>query len=156
MAKPALIQDLESKIGQEIGVSDWFLVEQAAIDTFGEVTDDVDPMHNDPEWGRNGPWGGTIAHGYHVVSLISSFLKHGLKLPILTNDRVFALNYGLDKVRFLTPFRIGKRARSHIVLSSIREKRPREFLVKTTHTIEIEGEDKPFMVAEALSFFVMT
>ena len=156
MAKPALIQDLESKIGQEIGVSDWFLVEQAAIDTFGEVTDDVDPMHNDPEWGRNGPWGGTIAHGYHVVSLISSFLKHGLKLPILTNDRVFALNYGLDKVRFLTPFRIGKRARSHIVLSSIREKRPREFLVKTTHTIEIEGEDKPFMVAEALSLYVMT
>ena len=151
-----LFAELESKVGEEVAVTDWFSIDQEGADAFGNLTDDWDPMHNDPEWGRNGPWGGTIAHGYHVMSLISSFLKHGLKLPVLTNERVYALNYGLDKVRFLTPLRIGKRARSHIVLSDIREKRPREFLVKTTHTIEIEGEDKPFMVAEALSLYVMT
>ncbi len=151
-----LFAELESKVGEEVAVTDWFSIDQEGADAFGNLTDDWDPMHNDPEWGRNGPWGGTIAHGYHVVSLLSSFLKHALNLPVLTNERVYALNYGLDKVRFLTPLRIGKRARSHIVLSGIREKRPREFLVKTTHTIEIEGEDKPFMVAEALSLYVMT
>ncbi len=155
-AEEKLFADLASSLGEEIAVSDWFTIDQAGADAFGNLTDDWDPMHNDPEWGRQGPWGGTIAHGYHVLSLLSSFSKHAAGLPVLTNERVYALNYGLDKVRFITPLRVDKRARDRIVLSEIREKRPGEYLVKTTHTIEIEGEDKPFMVAEALGLYVIS
>lgn len=151
-----LFDDLQGKVGEEIATSDWFVVDQQSADTFGNLTDDWDPMHNEPEWGRNGPWGGTIAHGFHVLSLTSSLNKHAAGLPVLTNERVYALNYGLDRVRFISPLRIGKRARSHIVLKDVREKRPGEFLVKTEHTVEIEGEAKPFMVAETLTLYVLT
>lgn len=149
-----LFDELKEQIGQEVAVTDWFSIDQENADTFGNMTDDWDPMHNDPEWGRKGPWGGTIAHGYHVLAMTSSFLKHAVGLPVLTNERFYALNYGLDRVRFISPLRIGKRARSHVVLKEVREKRPREYLVKTEHTVEIEGEERPFMVAECISLYV--
>jgi acyl dehydratase len=151
-----LFDDLKRSVGKELGVTDWFTISQMEADIFGPLTQDWDSMHNDPEWGQQSPWGGTIAHGFHLLSLVSYFNRSAANLPILTSDKVYALNYGLDKVRFISPLRIGMRARDHVVLSAIREKRRGEHLVKTTHTVEIEGQDKPAMVAEHLALFVLT
>lgn len=150
-----LFDDLKRSVGKEIGVTDWFTISQMEADVFGPLTQDRDPMHNDTEWGRRSPWGGTIAHGFHLLSLVSYFNRCAASLPILTNERVYALNYGLDRVRFISPFRIGTRARDHVVLQAISEKRRGEYLVKTSHTVEIEGEEKPAMVAEHLALFVL-
>ena len=150
-----LFDDLKRSVGKEIGVTDWFTISQMEADIFGPLTRDWDAMHNDPEWGRDSPWGGTIAHGFHLLSLVSHFNRWAGGLPILTNARVYALNYGLDRVRFISPLRIGKRARDHVTLASISEKRPGEFLVRTSHEVEIEGEKKPAMIAEHLGLFVL-
>jgi acyl dehydratase len=155
MAKPALIQELEGKIGQEIGVSDWFLVEQEAIDIFGSVTDDIDPMHNDPEWGRAGPFGGTIAHGMFTLSLLPRFARE-LGFPVLTDETAHAINYGFDRVRLIDPVPVGGRVRNRMVLDEVREKGPGRYLVRTTNTIECEGSAKPCVVAEWLSLYVYT
>ena len=141
---------LRSQLGEEIGLTDWMSITQEEADQFGNLTDDWDPMHNDPEWGRNGPWGQTIAHGFHQVALISAFLKHAVELPILTNERAYTINYGLDKVRFLSPLPIGRRFRSRITLTDIQDRSEKEILVKTRHTVEVEGQDKPSMIADSL------
>ncbi len=150
-----LFDALKQKIGEEVGVTEWFSISQMEADIFGPLTRDWDPMHNDPAWAETSPWGDTIAHGFHLLSLVSWFNKAAAGLPILTNERVYALNYGLDRVRFISPFRIGKRARDHVSLTSIKEKRPGEFLVKTTHKVIVEGETKPAMIAEHLALFVV-
>jgi acyl dehydratase len=150
-----LFETLKRKVGKEVGVTDWFSISQMEADMFGPLTCDWDPMHNDPEWAKTSPWGNTIAHGFHLLSLISWFNKAAAGLPILSNERVYALNYGLDRVRFISPFRIGKRARDHVSLTAITEKRPGEFLVKTTHKVIVEGEAKPAMIAEHLALFVV-
>jgi acyl dehydratase len=150
-----LLEELKHKVGLEVGVTDWFSIGQMEADIFGPLTRDWDPMHNDPAWAQTSPWGGTIAHGFHLLSLVSWFNK-AAGLPILTNDRVYALNYGLDRVRFISPFRVGRRARDHVTLTSVTEKRPGEFLVKTTHKVVVEGETKPAMIAEHLALFVLS
>ena len=155
MATPALIQDLEGKVGEEIGVSDWFLVEQDAIDKIAEITDDVDPMHNDPEWGRAGPFGGTIAHGMFTLSLLPRFARE-MGFPVLTDAQAHAINYGFDRVRLIDPVPVGGRVRNRMVLNEVREKGAGRYLVRTTNTIEREGSDKPCVVAEWLSMYVYT
>jgi acyl dehydratase len=147
----SLFEDLKCKIG----VTDWFTISQMETDIFGPLTRDWDPMHNDLAWAETSTWGGTIAHGFHLLWLVSWFNKVAAGLPILTNERVYALNYGLDRVRFISPFRIGKRARDHVTLSSVTEKRAGEFLVKTTHKVMVEAETKPAMLAEHLALFVV-
>lgn len=144
---------LQGKVGETIAVTDWFTIDQASEDSFARLTDEWDPMHNEPDWAKAGPWGSTIVHGFHVLCRVHSDLREYVGLPLLTNDRVYALNYGLDRVRFISPMRVGQRARSHIRLEKIDERKPGQYLVKTVHTVEAEGEERPFMVAEVLTAF---
>jgi acyl dehydratase len=106
----------------------------------------------DVEQAKNGPFGSTIAHGFLTLSLIPLFSSSGKYLP---EGMKMAVNYGLNKVRFIDPVLVGSRVRSRMVISAVEEKEPGRLLITTTHTIEIEGQDKPACVAESLAMFII-
>lgn len=140
-------EELISKVGAEIGVSPWFEVTQQRVDQFAESTGDNQWIHVDPEKAASGPFGGTIAHGYFTLSLgprlsWDTFTVEGVKMGI---------NYGNDRVRFITPVRVGKRVRMRIKLLSADPVEPNAVQAKFENTFEIEGEDKPACVAEVIS-----
>ena len=143
----ASIDEIRSKVGQEVGVSGWLPVDQARIDAFADATEDRQYIHVDPEAAKQTPFGGTIAHGFLSLSLLSrmaaeaSLLPEGLKM---------AVNYGFDRVRFLAPVRSGKRVRGRFTLDSVDEKAPGQILMRHTVTVEIEGEEKPALTAQWL------
>ena len=139
------LDEITSRIGSEIGVSDWILVDQARIDAFAEVTEDRQFIHVDPEAAAQTPFGGTVAHGFLTLSLLSRMAASVMLVP---ETLKMAVNYGFDKVRFIAPVRSGRRIRGRFILVSADEKRPGqwEFLHKVT--VEIEGEAKPACVAE--------
>jgi acyl dehydratase len=140
-------------IGTETGISQWHIISQKQVDQFAETTGDFQFIHLDAERAKNEtPFGGTIAHGYLTLSMLSS-LGAGAGSVRLENTRI-TINYGLDKVRFLNPVRVGARIRAKFVLLSIEEKNPGQFLLKNQATVEIEGQDKPAMIAESLSLAV--
>lgn len=149
MAKPIeTYEELRTKVGQELGVSDWVIVDQSRIDGFAESTGDRQWIHVDPERARRqSPFRTTIAHGFLTLSLIGAFIQDMGVIPVNTQA---AFNYGLDKVRFVTPVKVGSRVRMRSFLLSMEEKGPRQYLLKGENTIEIEGEDKPALVAETL------
>lgn len=141
-------EELRTKIGEEIGVSDWVLVDQARIDGFAECTGDRQWLHVDPERARRqSPFRTTIAHGYLTLSLIGAFIQEMGVIPLNTHA---AFNYGLDKTRFLAPVKVGARVRMRCLLMSMEEKGPGQYLLKAENTIEIENEAKPALVAESL------
>jgi acyl dehydratase len=141
----ASIDEIRARIGSEVGVSDWITVDQAAIDTFADVTQDHQFIHVDPEAAARTPFGGTIAHGFLTLSLLSRMAADAMLRP----DGVkMGVNYGMEKVRFLAPVRSGKRVRGHFRLDSFDEKRPGQWQFQHTVTVEIEGEDKPALIAE--------
>jgi acyl dehydratase len=141
----ASIEEIRSRIGSEVGVSDWILVDQARIDTFAEVTEDRQFIHVDPEAAAQTPFGGTIAHGFLSLSLLSRMAYDAL----LTPDGVkMGVNYGFERVRFLAPVRAGKRVRGRFVLASFEEKRPGQYQFVHNVTVEIEGEEKPALIAD--------
>ena len=140
------IEQLKGKIGQEIGVSDWLLVDQAMIDKFADATGDHQFIHVNPEMAKMTPFGGTIAHGFLILSLMARFQ---LNIEGLTpSDIRMGLNYGGNKVRFLTPVRSGSRVRGRFKLLGLEEKRPGQFQQTIEYTLEIEGVEKPAVVAE--------
>jgi acyl dehydratase len=141
----ATLDEIKAKIGTEIGVSPWIMVDQAAIDRFAEVTGDRQFIHVDPELAAKTPFGGTIAHGFLTLSLLSQMASHVMLVPETTK---MAANYGLDKVRFLAPVRAGKRVRGRFVLKSAEEKRAAEWRFVHAVTVEIEGEAKPALLAD--------
>ncbi len=145
-------QDLEARVGEPLGVSDWFLVDQDRVNRFADVTLDHQFVHVDPERAKATPFGGTIAHGLLTLSMIVH-----LCLPFVPKLRGTKLlvNYGFDKVRFSAPVRVGKRIRAAGRLAGVEERKPGHVLVKMDVTIEIEGEDKPALVAEWLSLHVV-
>lgn len=139
--------------GRKLMPSPWVRIEQERINEFAHCTDDPQFIHTDPERAkRESPFGGTIAHGFLSLSLLS---EHGPPdFPIIT-DVVFALNYGLDQVRFLTPVKTGSRVRIHTEIMSVTEKSPGRLLFKQKKTMEIEGEERPAFVAEHLGMFIL-
>jgi acyl dehydratase len=143
----ATLEEIRSRIGQEIGVSSWITVDQARILAFADATDDRQFIHVDPEAAAQTPFGGTIAHGFLSLSLLS---RMGAEAMLLPDGLKMAVNYGLDRVRFLTPVRAGKRVRGRFRLDSLEEKAPGQILMRHTVTVEIEGEDKPALTAEWL------
>jgi acyl dehydratase len=143
----ASIDEIRSRIGDEIGVSSWLTVDQARIDAFAEATEDRQFIHTDPESAAQTPFGGTIAHGFLSLSLLSRMAAEAMLLPHGLN---MAVNYGLDRVRFLAPVRSGKRVRGRFRLDSVEEKAPGQWLLRHTVTVEIEGEDNPALSAEWL------
>lgn len=142
-------------IGTETGVSQWHTISQKQVDQFAETTGDFQFIHLDEQRAKNEtPFGGTIAHGYLTLSLLS-MLGAEAGTVRLQGTRI-TINYGLDKVRFLNPVRVGSRIRARFVLISIDEKNPGQFLIKNQATVEIEGQDKPAMIAESLSLAITT
>ena len=146
-------QELQAKVGQMIGTSDWFEVTQERINKFAEATGDFQFIHIDEEKAKLTPFGGTIAHGFLTLSLIPvlSAMTEGARVT----DVKMGVNYGGNKTRFISPVRAGKRVRAHVKLLDLVEKRPGQWQQTTEYTIEIEGEDKPALIAEwVMQFFV--
>ena len=141
----ASLEDIQTKVGSEVGVSDWLTVDQAAIDAFAEVTQDHQFIHVDPEAAAKTPFGGTIAHGFLTMSLLSRMAADAMLRP---EDVKMGVNYGFEKVRFLAPVKSGKRVRGRFRLERLDEKRPGQWQFTHRVTVEIEGEDKPALVAE--------
>lgn len=147
------LDDLKGQIGQHLGTSAWLTVDQAMIDKFAEATGDHQFIHVDVEKARLTPFGGTIAHGFLSLSLMP-VLNQMTDMPRPEGVKM-AVNYGGNKTRFLAPVRTGKRVRGHFKLLELDEKRPGQWQQTVEYTLEIEGEDKPALIAEWISqFFV--
>ena len=142
----AAIDDIRSQIGHEIGVSGWLTIDQQRID-FAESTEDRQFIHIDPEAAARTPFGTTIAHGFLSLSMLSRMAAEVMLIPDSTK---MAVNYGLDRVRFIAPVKSGKRIRGRFRLDSVEEKAPGQLLFRHTVTVEIEGEEKPALTAEWL------
>jgi len=140
----ASFDDIRSRIGEEVGVSSWIEIDQQRIDTFADATEDHQFIHIDAQAAAAAGLGGTIAHGFLSLSLLSRMAADASLMP---DGLKMALNYGLDRVRFLAPVRSGKRIRGRFTLDSIEEKAPGQWLLRHTVTVEIEGEDKPALSA---------
>jgi acyl dehydratase len=141
----ATLDEIRARVGKEVGVSEWILVDQARIDAFAEVTEDRQFIHVDPEGAAKTPFGGTIAHGFLTLSLLSRMAADAMLVP---EGTLMGVNYGFEKVRFLAPVRAGKRVRGRFTLTSLEEKRPGQFQFVHAVTVEIEGEEKPALVAD--------
>jgi acyl dehydratase len=146
------VDQLADYIGKEIGLSDWLAIDQDRIDAFADATLDHQFIHVDPEAAKMTPWGTTIAHGFLTLSLITH-----LTLPsaIMPEGTVMAINYGTDKVRFLEPVRVGSEIRARVGLDDVTEKGPGRILFKTKVTVEIRDNEKPALVADTLSLFIL-
>lgn len=139
------IDDIKARVGQELGVSDWDDVTQEKIDAFADATGDHQWIHVDPERAAQTPFGGTIAHGYYTLSLAPKF---SYALYEVTNV-AFALNYGLNKVRFPAPLPVGSRVRMRATIASVHDI-PGGIQMATALTFERDGGEKPVCVAETL------
>lgn len=144
------IEDLQALVGQELGVGPWFTMTQDRVDAFADATGDHQWIHVDPERCKTAGLGGTIAHGYLTLALISH-LRKGMTGIDIALDVKMGINYGSDRVRFITPVRTGSRIRLKTVLLRLDPVEPAVWQVKYRHTIEIEGEDRPALVAETLN-----
>jgi acyl dehydratase len=141
----ASIDEIRSRIGSEIGLSEWILVDQKAIDAFAEVTGDHQFIHVDPEAAAKTPFGGTVAHGFLTLSLLSQMAAQVMLVP---EGLKMAVNYGFDRIRFLAPVRSGKRVRGRFTLASAEEKRPGQWQFVHAVAVEIESEEKPALTAD--------
>ena len=152
MAKELPLEEIKALVGREVYVSDWKEVSQGQIDGFADATGDHQWIHVDPVKAAQGPFGTTIAHGFLTLSHIPFFSYQGAVSPEGTK---MTINYGLNKVRFPNPVPVGSRIRDRIILSNVEEQPGGRILITTTHTIEIEGQEKPACVAESLALFFM-
>lgn len=143
----ASLDEIRARVGEEVGVSGWLEVDQDRIDAFADATEDRQFIHVDPKAAAQSPFGGTIAHGFLSLSLLSRMAAEATLLP---EGLRMAVNYGFDRVRFLAPVRSGKRVRGRFTLDSVEEKAPGQYLMRHKVTVEIEGEDKPALTAEWL------
>ena len=147
MSAAAVIKDMEKLIGKELFLSGWTQITQEQINKFADATMDFQWIHVDVEKAAKGPFGQTIAHGFLTLSHIPFF---SYQVPLKFEGAKMSINYGLNKVRFLNPVISGSKIRDHIVLTALEEKPDNRILITQTHTIEIEGQDKPACVAESL------
>ena len=142
--------ELQGLVGEELGVSDWLEIDQDRISSFADATIDHQFIHVDPEAAKATPWGTTIAHGFLTLSLLTPLTAGSLPVP---ENTVMAINYGTDKVRFLQPVKVDSRIRARTRLVGVDEKGPGRWLLKTEVAVEIEGDDRPALVAELLTMF---
>lgn len=146
------LADLGEHVGQELGVSEWVAVDQSRIDAFASCTGDNQWIHVDVDRAkRESPFRGTIAHGYLTLSMIASL---SMKIGIIPSDAAAGLNYGVDRVRFLAPVPAGARVRLRVVLSGVEPKEGGQVIMKTQNTLEVEGSDKPALIAETLAMLI--
>lgn len=146
------LEDMEALAGTELGVSSWLTIDQSMIDGFAELTGDRQWIHVDEERARReAPTRTTIAHGYLTLSMVAAL---GYELDMLPQDAAMSINYGLDRLRFLAPVRPGQRVRLHARNLSWEAKTPGRFLMRNALSVEIEGEERPALVAESLVMLV--
>jgi acyl dehydratase len=149
---PIALADLQARVGQEIGVSDWHVIDQKMVDAFADVCQDHQFIHVDPERAKETPFGGTIAHGFLTLSLLSLFSFEAV--PVIAG-RAVGINYGFDKVRFLNPVKTGQRVRARFVLADLKTRGEKEVQLRYAVTVEIEGEPKPAVAADWLTMAVL-
>ena len=147
----ASLDHIREQVGKEVGISSWIAIGQGRIDRFADATDDKQFIHTDPAAAAAAGLGGTIAHGFLSLSLLSVMGAEAMMIPEGTR---MALNYGFDRVRFLAPVPAGKRVRGRFRLESLDERREGQYLLRHDVTVEIEGEDKPALTAQWLSLFL--
>jgi acyl dehydratase len=146
------ISTISEYVGQELGVSEWITIDQQRINHFADFTGDHQWIHVDVERAkRESLFGTTIAHGYLTLSLAAAL---SMELGVIPAGVSEALNYGLDKVRFLAPVKSGSRVRDRVVLLAVEPHGKGRILLKIRNTMEIEGESKPALIADALSLLV--
>jgi acyl dehydratase len=144
----ARLDEIRGKVGEEIGTSSWLTIGQDRISAFAEATEDRQFIHVDVEAAATTPFGGTIAHGFLSLSLLSRMAADAMLIP---DSAKMVVNYGLDRVRFLAPVGSGKRVRGRFTLRSVDEKAPGQILLNHDVTVEIEGEDRPALFAQWLT-----
>jgi len=148
MSKAVSLEEYQAMVGQEVGVSDWILVDQARIDAFAEVTGDHQFIHVNPEMAKATPFGTTIAHGFLTLSLCSAFAYEAL--PGIKGVKM-GVNYGLNKLRFMAPVKSGSRVRGRFVLNDVTQRPDGAWQSTLGVTVEIEGETKPALATEWVS-----
>ncbi len=147
----ASLDDIRARVGEEVGASGWLTIDQARIDQFADATEDRQFIHVDPQSAAQTPFGGTIAHGFLSLSLLSRMGAEAMQLPA---GMTMAVNYGFDRVRFLAPVKSGSRVRGRFVLDSVEEKAAGQVLMRHTVTVEIAGEEKPALTAQWLTLLL--
>lgn len=146
------MQTIADKVGQEIGVTNWTALDQSRIQSFADCTGDQQWIHTDVERAKNeSPFGGPVAHGLLTLSLLPLWL---FELPAAPADAGAILNYGFDKVRFLTPVKSGGLVRARVKLLAVTPKDKGRLLLTQEYTVEIENESKPALIAELLVMLV--
>jgi acyl dehydratase len=143
---PLSLEAYQAMVGKEIGVSSWHLVDQKRIDVYADVIEDHQFIHVDPERAKKETaFGTTIAHGFLTMSLMS-IMSYEV-MPVIENTTM-GVNYGFDKLRFISPVRSGARVRGRFTLTEAKLRKPKELQSRTNVTVEIEGEEKPALVAD--------
>lgn len=148
------IDELQTLVGQELGVSPWLEITQERINAFADVTGDHQFIHVDPERAAKTPFGTTVAHGYLTLSLLPMLgdKREGVKLKL--NEKM-VVNYGSNRVRFVSPVKVGSRIRLRSTLQAVEEVSPNIYQVTNLHTIDIEGEERPALVSESLTRYYL-
>jgi len=152
MSKSIKAKHLNTLIGQQSGPSSWLEITQDRIDRFADATDDHQFIHVDPVKAAETPFGGTIAHGFLTLSLLPALTA---EISPDVEDRVMGINYGLDKLRFVQPVKVGNRVRARQELLKAVERKPGHWMIKSRITMDIEGEEKPALIAETISIIVI-
>ncbi len=152
MALTLSVDQLNDYIGEEVGISEWLLVDQERINQFAEATGDHQYIHVDAERAAQTPFGSTIAHGFLTMSLM---VLMGYEGSTKLKNSVMGINYGFDKLRFINPVKVNSKIRGRFRLISAEEKNTNQWLLKHNITVEIAGEEKPALVAEWLGMTVV-
>lgn len=150
MSEKLTLRKLKKHEGKEVCLSDWFEITQDRINDFADCTEDKQWIHVNIKKAKKSPLGGTVAHGFLVLSLIPYLSQKSI---VLSYDCKMMINYGLNKVRFINSVRPGSRIRNRAVLEKVEKRGFRRILAHVQNTVEIEGEEKPALVAEALILF---
>jgi acyl dehydratase len=145
-------EELSQYIDKPLDPSAWLLIDQDRIDKFADATLDHQFIHVDSKKAARTPFGSTIAHGYLTMSLISHFMSECAVSP---DDVVMGINYGSDRMRFLQPVPVNSEIRGRTILKEVTERRPGQLLMKNEFVIEIKGQEKPALVAEVLTMFIV-
>ena len=146
------LSNISDFVGRELGVSSWTTVDQSQINQFADCTGDHQWIHVDVDRAkRESPFGSPVAHGYLTLALIAPL---SMEVGVLPKDAAAGFNYGIDKVRFLAPVKAGARVRLRVTLVGVEPKDGGQLVLKTKNTLEIEGSDKPALIAETLALVV--
>ena len=146
------LADLGERIGQEIGISEWVAIDQGRIDAFASCTGDHQWIHVDVERAkRESPFRGPIAHGYLLLAMVAPL---SMQVGVIPSDAAAGLNYGIDKVRFPAPVPAGARVRLRVFLTAIEPRDGGQVIMKTRNTLEVEGSEKPALIAETLALLI--